>query len=106
MNQQNILILKVMDLILTWPATSSEVERGFSQMKMIKTNIRSKLSTVNVNNNLITIKMMAVSIDEFDPIPIIQHWNVAGVRRPQKENDVKMEIHHQMITKMIMLKIS
>ena len=48
MNHQNIL--KLMDLILTLPATSSEVERGFSQMKLIKTNIRSKLSTENLNN--------------------------------------------------------
>ena len=40
MNHQNIL--KVMDLILTLPATSSEVEREFFQMKLIKTNIRSK----------------------------------------------------------------
>ena len=77
MNHQNIL--KVMDLILTLPATSSEVERGFSQMKFIKTIIRSKLSTENLNN-LITIKMLAVSNDEFDQIPAIEHRNVAGVR--------------------------
>ena len=33
-----------------------------------------------------TIKMMAASIGEFDPIPAIQHWNVAGVSWPQNEN--------------------
>ena len=38
-NCQNI---KVMDLILILPATSLEVERGFSQMNLIKTKIRSK----------------------------------------------------------------
>ena len=43
MNHQNIL--KVMDFILILFATSSEVERGFSQMKLIKTNIISKLFT-------------------------------------------------------------
>ena len=47
-------------------------------MKLIKTNIRSKISE-NLNN-LMTIKMLAASIDEFDPIPAIEHWNVAGVR--------------------------
>ena len=88
MNHQNIL--KVMDLILTLPATSSEVERGFSQMKLIKTNIRSKLSTENLNN-LMTIKMLAASIEEFDPIPAIEHWNVAGIRRLQKENNSEDE---------------
>ena len=77
MNHQNIL--KVMDLILTLPATSSEVESRFSQMKFIKTIIRSKLSIENLNN-LITIKMLAVSNDEFDQIPAIEHRNVAGVR--------------------------
>ena len=48
-----------MDLILTLPATNYEDERGLSQIKLIKTNIRS------------TIKMLAASIDEFDPIPTI-----------------------------------
>ena len=47
-----------MDLILTLLATSTEVERGFSQMKLIKTN------TENLNN-LMTIKMLTASIDEF-----------------------------------------
>ena len=77
MNHQNILT--VMDFILTLPATSSEVERGFSQMKLIKTIIRLKISTENFNN-IMTIKMLAASIDEFDPIPAIEHWNVASVR--------------------------
>ena len=44
-NHQNIL--KVMEKILTLPATSSEAERGFSQVKLIKTIIRSKLSNEN-----------------------------------------------------------
>ena len=68
------IIFKVMDLILTLPATSSEVERGFPQMKLIKTNIGSKLSTENLNN-LMTIKMVAASIDEFDQIPAIEYGN-------------------------------
>ena len=38
-----------------------------------------------------TIKMLAASIDEFDPILAIEHWNVAGVRRPQKENNSEEE---------------
>ena len=75
MNHQKI----VMDLTLTLPETSSEVERGYSQMKFIKTNIRSKLTTENLNN-LMPIKMLAASIDEFDPILAIEHWNVACVR--------------------------
>ena len=34
-----------------------------------------------------TIKMLAASSEEFDPIPAIEHWNVAGIRRLQKENN-------------------
>ena len=48
-------------------------------MILIKTNIKSKLSTEDLNN-IMTIKMFTASIDEFDPIPAIEHWNVAGVR--------------------------
>ena len=84
MNHQTML--KVMDLILTLPATRSEVGIGFSQMKLIKTNIRSILSTENLDN-LITIKMLVASIEEFDPIPAIEHWNVAGIRQLQKDED-------------------
>ena len=41
--------------------------------------------SINNNlNNLMTIKMLAASIGEFDPIPAIKHWNVAGIRRLQK----------------------
>ena len=43
--------------------------------------------SINNNlNNLMTIKMLAASIEEFDPIPAIEHWNVAGIRR--------LKIHH------------
>ena len=77
MNHQNILTVR--DLILILPATSSEVEKGLSHMKFIKTIIRLQISTENLNN-IMTIKMLAASIDEFDPIPAIEHWNVASVR--------------------------
>ena len=48
--------------------------------------------SINNNlNNLMTIKMLAASIGEFDPIPAIEHWNVAGIRRLQKENNSEDE---------------
>ena len=43
------------NLVIKWPY-SSEVERGLSQMILIKTNIKSKLSTEHLNN-IMTIKM-------------------------------------------------
>ena len=48
--------------------------------------------SINNNlNNLMTIKMLAASIEEFDPIPAIGHMNVAGIRRLQKENNSEDE---------------
>ena len=38
-----------------------------------------------------TIKMLAASIEELDPIPAIEHWNVAGIRRLPKENNSEDE---------------
>ena len=59
-------------------------------MTLIKTNIRSKLSTENLNN-LMTIKLLAASIAEFDPIPAIEHCNVTGIRQLQNENNSEDE---------------
>ena len=42
-------------LVIKW-SYSSEVERGLSQMILIKTNIKSKLSTKHLNN-ITTINM-------------------------------------------------
>ena len=48
-------------------------------------------SIINNLNNLMTIKLVAALIEEFDPIPAIEHWNVAGIRRLQKENNSEDE---------------
>ena len=49
-------------------------------------------NSINNNlNNLMTIKMLAASIEEFDPIPTIEHWNVAGIRRLKKINNSEDE---------------
>ena len=48
-------------------------------MKLIKTLIISRLS-IEFFLNCMTIKMLTASIDEFDPILAIEHWNVAGIR--------------------------
>ena len=43
-------ILSVIDLLLTLPASSAEVERGFSQLKLLKTDMRSKLKESHLND--------------------------------------------------------
>ena len=66
-------VLQLFDLVLTLPATSTACERGFSHMKLIKTDIRSSLSE-NTLSNSILIKLHSPTIGEFDPTPAIEHW--------------------------------
>ena len=74
-------VLQLFDLVLTLPATSTACERGFSHMKLIKTDIRSSLSE-NTLSNSILIKLHSPTIGEFDPTPAIEHWLRQKERRP------------------------
>ena len=77
-------ILSVIDLLLTPPASSAEVERGFSQLKLLKTDMRSKLKESHLND-LMSIKLLSAPVPEFDPAEAIQLWNTSGrsqARRP------------------------
>ncbi|XP_051803965.1 zinc finger protein 862-like isoform X3 [Acanthochromis polyacanthus] len=56
-------ILAVMDLVLTIPGSSAECERGFRQVKTIKTDVRSTLGEASLSDQL-KIKLMAPSIEE------------------------------------------
>ncbi|XP_051810175.1 uncharacterized protein LOC127535663 [Acanthochromis polyacanthus] len=56
-------ILAVMDLVLTIPGSSAEYERGFRQVKIIKTDVRSTLVEASLSDQL-KIKLMAPSIEE------------------------------------------
>ena len=40
----------------------------------------NRLLSIEFFFNRLTIKMLTASIDEFDPIVAIEHWNVAGIR--------------------------
>ena len=44
-------ILAIMDLILSLSPSSAEAERGFSHLKLIKTNIRSKMGHDLLNHS-------------------------------------------------------
>ena len=48
-------ILNLIDLIFTLPASSSENERAFSVMKLIKTDRRTRMNTDTLND-LMTVK--------------------------------------------------
>ena len=74
-------ILQLFDLGLTLPATSTACERGFSHMKLIKTDIRNSLSENTLSNGIL-IRLHSAPIDEFDPIPAIEYWLNLKERRP------------------------
>lgn len=59
------------------------MEPGFSQLKLLNTDMRSKLKESHLND-LMSIKLLSVRITEFDPSEAIQLWNTSGTqpRRP------------------------
>ena len=82
-----------MDLILTMSPSSSEAERGFSQLKLIKTKLRSKLGQ-SALNHCMGIKMLAPDIKEYDPHPAIHYWNNMSnrARRPYLKDHIKTKM--------------
>ncbi|KAM9261905.1 sperm flagellar protein 2 [Morus bassanus] len=67
-------ILTLVDLILTLPASSTETERGFSQMKLTMMHLHSKLRSESVTD-LMIIQMNSPDIKKFDPQKAIHLWN-------------------------------
>ena len=71
--------------MLTLPASSAEVERGFSQLKILKSDIRSTLSEERLND-LLAVKLLSADIQNFDPLPAIELWSTSCVRTSQRES--------------------
>ena len=67
--------------MLTLPATSTACERGFSHVKLIKSEMRSTLSEQMLSNSVV-IKLHSSPIAEFDPKPAIEYWLAQKERRP------------------------
>ena len=84
-------ILQLFDLVLTLPVTSTACERGFSHMKLIKTDIRNSLSE-NTLSNGIPIRLNSAPIDEFNPIPAIEYWLSLKERRPGTSGSTEKKI--------------
>ena len=72
-------ICAVLDLLQTLPASSAEVERGFSKLKLVKTDVRSRLVETSLND-LLSIKLLSPPVNEFDPTPAVILWNTKSDR--------------------------
>ena len=70
-----------MSLLRTIPASSAENERGFSLMKVTKTDRRSKMTTATLSS-LLTISLTTPDVQDYDPSDDIQRWMDAGSWRP------------------------
>ena len=69
----------LLDLVITIPASSADAERGFSRLKLLKTNQRTRLHDDSVSDQLM-VMLNTYCIEEFDPMPAIHLWNSSGVR--------------------------
>ena len=58
-------VLGLIDLILTFPASSADAEREFSRMKFVKSDWRSRLSDTYLSDLLSLAE--TPDIDQFDP---------------------------------------
>ena len=73
-------VLRLVDLLLTIPATSAEAERGFSIMKMVKTDKRNRMQGASLNT-LMRIVLLSPPEDLFEPLPAVHLWFEACRRR-------------------------
>lgn len=78
-------ILALVDLVLCMPASSADAERGFSQVKLVKTKLRSRLRADHLTN-LLTIQLHTPDVREFDPNPAINLWLKGSSTRSRRPN--------------------
>ena len=87
-------VLSLFDLMLINPATSTTCERGFPQMKLIKSDRRTLISEKTLSNSLM-IKLEGPTIQEFNSDSTIDLWFNKCKRRPgtsgSLENKLEMD---------------
>ena len=72
-------ILVLVNIMMTLSPSTAKLERSFSAMKSIKTNLRTKMdqSTLQL---LMRINDSSMDIDTFNPKPAINHWLSAAAK--------------------------
>lgn len=64
--QQYPNILAIVDLVLTFSPSSAQAERGFSQLNIVKSNLRDRLGQ-NSLYNILAIKFLSNDIHSYNP---------------------------------------
>ena len=73
----------LVDLILTIPASTAECERGFSAMKRVKSELRTRLNTSTLSD-LMIVMLESPSICDFEPLRACELWAEDCQRRPMR----------------------
>lgn len=78
--QQYPNILAIVDLILTFSPSSAQAERGFSQLKIVKSDLRNRLGQTSLNN-ILAIKFLSNDIHAFNPDNAVANFFMTKNRR-------------------------
>lgn len=81
------LVIRMIVLYLMVPLDTSECERGFSLMNLLKTALRNRLGSRHLND-LMRICLLGPSIEDFDPKPIMAWWLRNKRRLASKFNNI------------------
>lgn len=72
-------VLDLFDALLTIPATTADCERGFSVMKQMKSDWRSRLKGETLSD-LLKTQLCSPDIKDFDPTKAIDIWHADSLR--------------------------
>ena len=67
--------------MLSLPASTAACERGFSWMRIFKTDYRNKLHCSTMTG-LLTVKLLSSDVKSFDPLPAVYYFHQGRHRRP------------------------
>ncbi|XP_029628081.1 uncharacterized protein LOC115205845 [Salmo trutta] len=86
-------LLALVDLLLSFPASTAECERGFNTMKQVKTDWRSNLKSDTLSD-LLMVQLSSSEIREYDLIKagMLWHQDSVRIRRPDFMDHAKRVI--------------
>ena len=67
-------VLQVIRILLVLPVHTANVERGFSQVNVIKTEKRTRLQRESLSS-LLTVKLSKLTFQDYDPMGAIVKWS-------------------------------
>ncbi len=77
------VILAIVKILMVIPVHTSELERGFSHMNIIKSQKRSSLQEESLNS-LMTVKLSKVDYLQYDPMGAIIRWSPLTLPKKRK----------------------